>query len=209
MREAILSEMSGDVSVLLVEDDSMVRSWVRLSLQGSEFRLAGEATTASEAIELAHRRRPDILLVDYHLGDGVGTELLRQLRAEGVSAPAVVMTASASAGFNEQARDVGAQGSVLKTGRVEELLEALRSVHSGGQTFDGRHPPRASGRAALSPREREVLRLVAAGSTNRQIATALGVSQETVKTFVGRTFAKLGARKRAEAVAEAHRLGLL
>lgn len=202
--------MTGDdVTVLLVEDDSMVRGWVRLALEGSEFRLAGEAGTAAEALELVSRRRPALLLVDYRLPDGRGTELVRDLRRGGSSAPAVLMTANAEAGFNETARDSGAQGSVLKTGRVEELVAALRSVHAGGEAFDARHPPRPRGRGALSPREREVLKLVAGGATNREIAQQLGVGDETVKTLVSRTFSKLGVKKRAEAVAVAHEQGLL
>jgi DNA-binding NarL/FixJ family response regulator len=187
----------------------MVRGWVRLSLEGTEFRLAGEAATLAEARELVERRRPDLLLLDFNLSDGTGTELLRELRGAGVDAPAVVMTAHKAPGFNEQAREAGAQGSVLKTGNVDELLDALRTVLEGDEFFDARHPRRARGRAALSPREREVLKLVAAGSTNREIALVLDVGDETVKTLLARTFAKLGVRRRAEAVSEAHRLGLL
>ena len=197
------------MSVLLVDDDSMVRSWVRLSLQGTEFRLAGEASTAAEAADLALARRPDVLLVDYNLGSDRGTQLVRELRGRGVAAPAVIMTANSERGFNEVAREAGASGSLLKTGRREELLETLRAVANGEHSFDSRHPRRAPGRAALSPREREVLRLVAGGATNREIAAALEVGDETVKTLLSRTFAKLGAKRRAEAVSEAHRLGLL
>lgn len=198
-----------EVSVLLVEDDSMVRGWVRLSLEGSEFRIAGEAPTAAEAVELARRRAPDVLLVDYRLPDRMGTEFLRELRQRGTRAPAVLMTANMERGFNEAAREAGAQGSVLKTGRVDELLAALRSVLRGELAFDSRHPRRPSGRGALSPREREVLRLVAEGATNREIASALDVGEETVKTLLARTFAKLGVRRRAEAVSAAHERGVL
>jgi DNA-binding NarL/FixJ family response regulator len=98
---------------------------------------------------------------------------------------------------------------VLKTGSAEELLRALRAVSAGQTSFDGRHPRRAPGRGALSPREREVLRMVAAGSTNREVAAALEVSDETVKTMLARVFVKLGVRRRAEAVSEAHKLGLI
>jgi DNA-binding NarL/FixJ family response regulator len=200
---------SPESGVLLVDDDSMVRGWVRLALEGTPFHVVGEASSREEAIELARRRGPDVLLIDYRLGDATGTELLRELRLAGIAAPAVLMTANSEEGFNESVRDAGGQGTVLKTGSVEELLAALRLVAGGAPSFDGRHPRRAPGRAALSPREREVLRLVAAGSTNREIAEALEISDETVKTLVARTFAKLGVRKRAEAVSEAHRLGLL
>jgi DNA-binding NarL/FixJ family response regulator len=116
------------ISILLIEDDSIVRAWVRLSLAGSEFRLAGEATTAAEALELAGRRRPSLFLVDHQLPDGVGTELVKELRLGGYSAPALLMTAHGRPGLNETAREAGAQGSVVKSGSAEELLHALRAV---------------------------------------------------------------------------------
>ncbi|MDX6408887.1 MAG: hypothetical protein QOE13_1958 [Gaiellaceae bacterium] len=198
-----------DLSLLLVEDDAMVSGWVRMALEGSEIRLAGVAVSAAEALALAERRRVDVLLVDYRLPDGRGTELVRELRRKGVSAPAVLMTANEESGFNEAAREAGAQGTVLKTGSADELMRALRRVHEGEVAYDERHPRRAVGKTALSPRERQVLGLVASGSTNQQIAQQLGVGAETVKTLLARTFSKLGVRRRAEAVSAAHELGLL
>ena len=197
------------VSLLVVDDDAMAREWVRLALQGTEFRIAGFAGTAAEAVELSERRRPELVLTDYRLPDGVGTELVRRLRRSGLAAAAVVMTANAEPGLNELAREAGAQGTALKSGKVNELLGTLRAVAGGKPSFDVRHPRRAPGQAALSPREREVIKLVAAGATNREIARALGVGEETVKTLLTRTFDKLGVRRRAQAVAAAHNLGLL
>lgn len=198
-----------ELGVLLVDDDAMVRSWVRLSLEGSEFRLVGECGSADEAIELAQRRAPQLLLVDQRLPDRLGQELVRELRQQGVTAPALLMTAQVEQGFNEAARAAGAHGTVLKTGNAHELLAALRLVAAGSEAFDGRHPRRARGRAVLSPREREVLRLVAEGRTNKEIAAALSVGDETVKTLLARIFAKLDVKRRAEAVATAAREGLL
>jgi DNA-binding NarL/FixJ family response regulator len=134
---------------------------------------------------------------------------VRELRLNGVTAPALLMTANEETGFNEAAREAGAQGTVLKTGSADELVDALQRVHNGQPAYDARHPRRAAGQTALSPREREVLELVASGSTNQQIAEQLGVGPETVKTLLARTFAKLGVRRRAEAVSAAHELGLL
>jgi DNA-binding NarL/FixJ family response regulator len=195
--------------VVLIEDDPMVRGWVRMSLQGSEFRIAGEAASAAEALDLLDRRRPDLILLDYRLKDGVGTTLLKDLRARGVEAATVLMTSHDERGFNEGAREAGAQGTVLKTGRPDELVEALRRACAGIEAFDVRYPRRATGRAPLTPRERAVLRLVARGSTNREIAAGLDVAPETVKTLLARSFAKLGVRRRAEAVVVAGELGLL
>lgn len=201
--------MSGELSVVLVEDDAMVRGWVRLALEGTEFHLNGEAGSAAEARELVPRRVPGVLLVDYRLPDGTGTELVRELRHGGVAAPVVLFTANAERGFNEFAREAGAQGTTLKTGRADELLNALRAVAAGETAFDPRHPKRPAGRGPLSPREREVLKLVAAGRTNREIADELHVGSETVKTLLARTFTKLGVKRRAEAVEVGHGLGLL
>jgi DNA-binding NarL/FixJ family response regulator len=197
-----------EISVLLVEDDAMVREWIESALRGSEFRLAGVAATAAEGVELAVRRAPELVLTDYRLPDRVGTELVRELRLRGVRAPAVVMTANQERGLNELAREAGAQGTVLKGGSAN-LLESLRAVNDGEHVFEVRHPKRKEGQVALSPRERAVLQLVAAGQTNAEIGLALGISSETVKTLVQRTFQKLGTRRRAEAVSTAHELGLL
>jgi DNA-binding NarL/FixJ family response regulator len=198
-----------EASVLLVDDDSMVRGWVRLALQGSEFHVAGEASSGEEVRSLLRRRSAELILIDYRLPDAMGTEMLRQLRSEGLVTPAVIMTANQERGFNESARESGAQGTVLKSGNAGELLATLRAVHGGGESFDPRHPARAPGRGALSPREREVIRLVASGATNQEIARQLGIGSETVKTLLTRVFSKLGVRRRAEAVSVAHERGLL
>ena len=196
-------------TVLLVEDDAMVESWLRMSLTDSEFKLAEVAISADDALQALDSRSFDIVLVDFHLPRKSGGELVREMRASGKLVPVVLMTANAHRGFNEVAREVGAQGSVLKTGSVDDLLSALRRVLRGERITDVRHPRRPDGQAALSRREREVIRLVAKGSTNREIAAELGIADETVKTLVARVFAKLGTRRRAEAVAAAHERGVL
>jgi two-component system, NarL family, response regulator DesR len=194
-------------SLLLVEDDAMVRSWVRLSLRASEFRIAAEVSNAREARTLVDVVEPDFLLVDNRLPDALGTELVRELRRRGVRTPVVMMTANAEIGFSERARDVGAQGSLLKSGSPLELLETLRSVLAGQPSYDTHHPPRK--RPALSRGELDVLRHVAKGETNHDIADRTGVSVETVKTLLGRAYKKLGARNRAQAIAIARQLGFL
>lgn len=197
------------VRLLLVEDDAMVRGWMRLTLQGSEFRVVAETASAAEAVDLCARCHPQLLLVDHRLGNGSGTELVRGLRHSGQDVPAVLMTANAEAGFNELARDAGAQGTTLKTGRADELLRTLRLVAARHSAFDSRFPRRSREPAALTPREREVLRLIAAGGTNREIAESLGIAPATVKTLLARTFVKLDVHRRAEAVAIAHKKGIL
>jgi DNA-binding NarL/FixJ family response regulator len=198
-----------NIAVLVVEDDSIVRSWVRLSLRGTELRVAGEAGSAQEAEELVGRRHCDVLLVDQHLPDRLGTELVRRLRRTGVELPVVLMTASAEEGLNETAREAGVQASVVKSSDPERLIEVIRSVLAGEGVFDVAHPRRPKGQATLAPREQETLALIAAGRTNREAAAQLGISDETVKTLLERAYAKLGVRRRAEAVLEARRRGLV
>src|SRR5262249_38967047 len=99
------------VGVLLVEDDSIVRAWVRSALEGTEFRIAGEAPSIAQALTLLRRRSAQLLLVDQHLADGLGVELIRGLRRSGDRTPAIVITARRQPGLNEDAREAGAQGA--------------------------------------------------------------------------------------------------
>lgn len=195
--------------MVVVEDDAIVRTWLRLALEGSEFELAGEASNSAEALELVARRRPALLLVDYRLPDGVGTDLVRQLRRDGVGAHVVVVTANVERGLNESAREAGAQGTIQKSGDRDHLLSVLRRVVAGETVFDSRHPSRPAGSGPLTPRERDVLAAAAGGSTNREIAAELGIGRETVKTLLERAYVKLGAANRTEAVSEALRRGVL
>ena len=197
------------VAVLLVEDDAIVRAWLRESLRETEFRVAGEASTVADAHRIALRRRVDVLVIDQHLPDALGTDLARQLRAEGIAAPMVLMTASSSRGLNEMAREAGIQASVVKSSDRDELLGVLRATLHGQSVFDAAHPRRQEGEAPLAPREREIVKLVSEGLTNRQIAARLGIGDETVKTYLERAYTKLGVRRRAEAVAAAKTRGIL
>lgn len=202
-------EQVGPVEVLIVEDDSIVRAWLRAALRGTEFRVAADTSTASGALALLGRRRVDLLLVDFKLPGGHGVQLVRELRGRGVAVPVVLMTSVPTEGLNELAREAGAQASLLKSARREDLLRGLRDVLAGKGRFAAEHPRRPPGRAPLSARERDVLALVADGKINREIAAALEVGDETVKTLLERVYRKLGARGRLEAVLAARELGLL
>lgn len=197
------------VRVLIVDDDAIVREWVRASLAESEFAVAGEAVTADDALRLGALRRFDLILVDYRLPGRSGLDLIRELRSAGNEAPAVVITAAAELGLNERAREAGAQGTTVKSSRRDDLLAALRAAAEGIPRFAGLHPERPAGERPLAPRERDVLRLVSLGRTNPEIAAELGMGAETVKTLLERVYDKLGVRRRAEAAVVAQRRGLL
>jgi DNA-binding NarL/FixJ family response regulator len=205
-----LREVTGaPIELLIVDDDAMVCAWLADSLARTEFRVAGDARSGAEALRLLNRRRIDLLLVEFQLHDENGLDLVRGLRATGRETPAVVMTASPQQGLTEAAREAGAQATLLKRSKRGSLLTALRAVAKGKTWFDPSHPARAKNEAPLAPREREVLTLVSHGLTNRQIAAELELGEESVKTYLERAFGKLGVSRRAEAVSEAHKLGLL
>lgn len=197
------------IEVLIVDDDEIVCAWLRRSLAGTEFRVAGEALNHATALKLLGRRHVDLLLVDFRLEGQSGLELVRRLRSDKRMTPAVIMTASAERGLSEAAREAGAQGTLVKSANPDSLLVALRAVAAGETWFDPTHPSRADDSSALTRREREVLTLVARGLTNKQAAGELGIGEESVKTYLERAYARLGVSRRAEAVAEAVRLGLL
>ena len=194
--------------MLVVEDDAIVRAWIRAALESGEFLVAGEAPTIADALELTSRRRADLLLVDHRLPDRFGVELVRELRRRGDGTPAVVIAARAEPGLNEAAREAGAQGTVLKRGSEDELLKTLRRVVHGEESFDPHYPRRSPRAGTLSPRERDVIRLVTTGATNREISEELGIGAETVKTLLSRSYSKLGVSRRAEAIAAAHEQGI-
>jgi DNA-binding NarL/FixJ family response regulator len=197
------------IELLIVDDDAIVCAWLSDSLALTEFRVAGDAPSGAEARLLLIRRRIDLLLVEYQLHDENGLDLVRGLRAAGRETPAVIMTASPQPGLSEAAREAGAQATLLKRSKRGSLLTVLRAVAKGKTWFDPSHPVRAKDETPLAPREREVLTLVSHGLTNRQIAVELDLGEESVKTYLERAFTKLGVSRRAEAVSEAHKLGLL
>jgi DNA-binding NarL/FixJ family response regulator len=195
--------------IVLVEDDAMVREWVRAVLEPSQFQLLATAESADEGLRAVAAHEPDLVLIDFRLPDRLGSEVVREFRRRGVRARVVVMSANPEIGLNESAREAGAEGTFLKSGQAEALLDVLERVLAGGFSFDPMHPQRPPGRPALSPRERQVLSLVARGATNRQAAMELGIGEQTVKTLLGRIYGKLGVGRRSEAVAAAYESGVL
>jgi len=202
--------------VLLVEDHPIVREGVKTVLERErDIRVVGGAETLADGLRLAEKLRPDVVLLDLKLpdaGDQDGVASFAR-RHHGI----VVFTAYDTDEDVFRAIRGGARGYLLKGSPAAEIVQAIRQVHAGesylspriaAKLVTGVTQPR--GRASvLSARERGVLRLVAAGLSNRQIAEQLSISERTVKFHVTALFNKLGAENRAQAVAIAAERGLL
>ncbi|WP_329030981.1 MULTISPECIES: response regulator transcription factor [unclassified Streptomyces] len=210
------------VTLLIADDDEVTRSGLR-TLLGMQpgITVTGEAADGVEAVREARRLRPDVVLMDVRMPRLNGIEATRQLLAEPGEPPkVVVITTFENDDYVTAALSAGAGGFVLKRLPVPRIAEAVRVVAAGeailfpaalGRMVTAR--PRGSAealpRAALTVREEEVLRLMATGLSNPEIAGLCRVSLETVKTHVGNVLTKLGAQNRTHAVVIAYESGLV
>ncbi|WP_030210100.1 response regulator transcription factor [Streptomyces sp. NRRL S-87] len=204
-------------TILLCDDHVVVRAGL-LALLGSEpdIEVLGEAGSGAEAVALAERLRPDVVLMDLQLGDGIdGVEATRRITALPAPAPHVlVLTTYDTDADITRAIGAGATGYLLKAERPEELFAAIHAAAQGRTTLS---PPVASRvmahmrgtRPTLTERELDILQQLARGLGNREIARALFISEATVKTHLGRIYDKLGVDTRSGAVAVAKEQRLL
>ena len=191
--------------VLVVDDHDVVHWGFRLMLGGQPWvERCLSARSGAEAYALALRYEPHIALVDLFIGEESGPEVCAQLR-ERSPMTNVLLISGAGRISPAAAKAAGAAGFIPKDWGAADVSRAVRMVGLGLTVFQ----PQTDGNATpLSPREREVLDLIATGSTNREIAAALHLSPHTVKEHTSGLYRKLGARNRAEAVQRAQRLGL-
>jgi DNA-binding NarL/FixJ family response regulator len=210
--------------VLLADDQAMVRSGLRMILELADVEVVGEATDGDEAVALAAELLPDVVLMDVRMPGTDGIEATRRIAAAGLPCRVLVLTTFDLDQHVYDALTAGAAGFLLKDATAEELVGAVERTAAGESplapqvlrrmvdSFLERQPtarPDPDELAVLSPREREVLGLVAGGLTNDEIAARLVVSLATVKTHVRSILAKLGARDRVHLVLIAHRHGLV
>jgi DNA-binding NarL/FixJ family response regulator len=208
--------------VLIVDDQPLMRAGFTSVLQASgQIDVVGEAATGAEAIEQARRLKPDVVLMDVRMPDMDGIEATRRMPQQKI----LILTTFGLDEYIIEALRAGASGFLLKDAPVDELLSAVRAVAAGdaqlspavtkrlldqvARKLPAAVDPDSAALAELTDREREVLRLLAVGMSNREIGDALVVSEATVKTHVSSVLAKLRLRDRVQAVIYAYESGLV
>jgi DNA-binding NarL/FixJ family response regulator len=217
--------VSAPVRVLVVDDDHLMRAGLRAVLSSDDgVEVVGEASDGRDAIERARRLRPDVVLMDLRMPRLDGVAATRELLAAVPDTKVLVVTTFEEDDDIFGSLSAGASGFLLKRSRPEELIEGIRTVAAGESLLSpsvtrrvvdrmARHPVAGAVRderlSELTPRERDVLELVARGLGNREIAAELVVEESTVKTHVGRILMKLDLRDRVQAVIYAYETGLI
>jgi DNA-binding NarL/FixJ family response regulator len=214
------------IRVLLVDDQELIRAGLRGILrQRFGFEIAGELDDGAQVLAATRELRPDVVVMDVRMPGTDGVRATAELKAAGVSTPVLVLTTFDDEEILAGALRAGAAGFLLKGVPADDLQRAVRTVAEGGSWLDpavtgrvlatyrdGHHPAPVGGDPALevlTPREREVLTLLAEGLSNTEIADRLTLGEGTVKTHVGHVFAKLQLRDRATAVVFAFDHGLV
>jgi two-component system, NarL family, nitrate/nitrite response regulator NarL len=205
------------IKVLVVDDHPIVLDGVALALQRTSFlEVAGYARNGREAIDAVARLRPDVVLLDLRLPDMLAPETIHGMVAEAPGVKVIIFTAYPEHAALGAALAAGAHGVLVKDTERADLVDVIRRVAAGERVISvdvdgdgGILLNRKLREHGLTRREYEILRHVAMGETNPEIAVALGLTRNTVKTYLQRSLEKLGARNRVEALARANQLGIL
>ena len=216
--------MPSPIRVALVDDQTLVREGIRSLLKLSDaVEVVAEAADGDEVLSLASEHQPDVFLMDLRMPRVNGIEAVSALRKANVQVPVIILTTFDDHELVLEGLRAGAQGYLLKDVSLENLIAAIESVHSGetivqptltdtllkklsqqSSEFDSLPDP-----PALTPKETEVLRLIAGGYSNKEISTALSKSEGTIKNHVSNILSKLGVRDRTRAVLRAIEVGLI
>lgn len=204
---------SGKIRVLSADDHPLLREGLAAIINNQpDMILVAQASSGAEAIERHRQHRPDVTLMDLRLPDLSGIDAMIAIRAEFPDARVVILTTFEGDVEIQRALQAGARGYLLKSGPPSDLVLAIRQVHAGKK----RVPPEVAAQLAehlssesLTAREVEVLRQIAGGNRNRDIAELLFISEETVKVHIKHIMEKLGASDRTQAIAIAVRRGII
>ena len=218
--------MADRIRILLVDDQRLMREGLRILLElEPDLEIAGEATNGQEALDTYAEIEPDVVLMDVRMPGMDGVEATWRLRERWPSARVIILTTFDDDEYVFEGLRAGARGYLLKDVSGHDLAEAVRAVAGGGALIEPSVARRVVAEFArmapparqpdeglvepLSEREREILRLMAQGLTNREIADRLSLAQGTVKNYVTTILQKLGARDRTQAALRARELGML
>ncbi|HWD61054.1 MAG TPA: response regulator transcription factor [Humibacter sp.] len=218
------AEHPNGLRLVIVDDQQTVRdSYVRVARTRNDLEVVGTGASGHDAVRLAAAVDPDVIVMDIRMPGLDGISATRAIVEIGNQARILVMTTFNLDEYVFEALKAGASGFLLKDASPEQFLDAIAAVARGDALIDPvvtraligaradrirRRDPAVTAIEALTPREREVLRLLAAGMSNSEIAAELVVTRETVKTYVSRLLAKLGMRDRVQAVVFAYRTGI-
>ena len=201
------------IRVLSVDDHPLIREGIA-ALIGSEedMELIGEASNGREALDLFRKHQPDVTLMDLQMPEMNGIDAIGAIRGEFAEARIIVLTTHPGDFHVSRALKAGARAYLLKGMLRKELLDTIRAVHAGKKRVSSEVAAEIAEHStdcALTPREIDVLRLVAAGNANKEIAAQLSLSEVTVKSHVKNIFAKLGANDRTHAVTIGLKRGII
>lgn len=204
---------NGMIRILIADDHSLVRAGiVALISRNANMEIVAEATNGSEAVAFFREHRPDVTLMDLQMPVMGGLEAMAAIRALHSGARILILTSHGGDEHIFRGLQAGARGYCLKDSSAEELYSAITAVYNGQRRLPDRIAAKLIERMStteLTPREGDVLRLIASGKTNHQIGTALFIGEGTVKTHVNNILNKLAAHDRTEAVIIALKRGLI
>ena len=204
------------IRVLIVDDHPIVRDGLQGILAAHpDFEVVGQAANGAEAVRQTQALRPDVVLMDLRMPEMGGVEAIKLLRTRRPDTHILVLTTYDTDTEVLSALEAGATGYLLKDAPREDLIRAVKAAHRGESALSPAVASRLVDRVrgseagALSPRELEIIKLIADGANNREAAAKLFISEATIKTHLIHIFEKLGVRDRAAAVAEAYRRRLI
>ena len=208
------------IRMIIADDHEVVRSGLRALLAGTDIQIIAEAVTGDEAVRLTEKQKPDLVLLDIRMSDSDGLNALGRIKLSRPDIPVLMLSTYDNPTYIARAVALGASGYLMKGISRDELLTAIRRVAEGGDVWTRDELRRVTGALAtprvsadvevpLTQRESEVLRQLAFGLTNKEIAQALGISYETVKEHVQHVLRKIGVSDRTQAAVWAVRKGLV